>query len=201
MLEDLQNPTSSRRPDRAWRATIYMNAGCSKQGLREAKKRGWPNHTTFPLRGLGRAERETVRGSLRVRDSTSSQAQKPIQSAFGWETGERPQRLRTPIQNEFGWGMCMMVVGCGFCPCRRCRGRRRARGAQGGEPPVTGCGKVLPSGCFQGLRLARSRRRVDEGGAGSSLWEQDRDKIEIAIAGSSALGRGKTRIKPGSVGL
>jgi len=97
--------------------------------------------------------------------------------------------------------MCMKAVGRRFCPCRRCRGRRRARGAQGGEPPVIGCGKVFPGGCVQGLRLVRSRRLVDEGGAGSSLWEQDRDKTEIAIAGSSAFGRGKTRIKPGSVGL
>ena len=105
MLEDFRNPTSSRRRDRAWRSTIYRNAGCSKKALREAKKRGWPNHTTFPLRGLGRAARETVRGSFRVRDSTSGQAQKPIQSAFGWETGGRPERPKTPIQNEFGWGM------------------------------------------------------------------------------------------------
>jgi len=35
----------------------------------------------------------------------------------------------------------------------------------------------------------------------SALWEQNRDKTGIAIAGSSALGRGKTRIKPGSAGL
>jgi len=60
LLEDFQNPTSSRRRDRAWRATIDRNGGYSYQGLREAKERGWPNHTAFPLRGLGRAGEDTV---------------------------------------------------------------------------------------------------------------------------------------------
>jgi len=53
----------------------------------------------------GEQKKKQFRGSLRVRGSASGQAQKPIQSEFGWETGGRPQRPKTPIQNAFGWGM------------------------------------------------------------------------------------------------
>jgi len=53
----------------------------------------------------GEQEKKQFRGSLRVRGSASGQAQQPIQSEFGWETGGRPQRPKSPIQNAFGWGM------------------------------------------------------------------------------------------------
>jgi len=59
----------------------------------------------------GEQEKKQFRGSLRVQGSASGQAQKPIHSAFGWETGGRPERPKAPIQNEFGWGMGLDGIG------------------------------------------------------------------------------------------
>ena len=53
----------------------------------------------------GEQGKERFCGSLRVRGSASGQAQKPIQSPLGWETGRRSQHPKTPIQNAFGWWM------------------------------------------------------------------------------------------------
>ena len=50
-------------------------------------------------------EKKRFCGSFRLQGPAPGDAQKPIQSEFGWEMGRRPQPLTSPIQNAFGWGM------------------------------------------------------------------------------------------------
>jgi len=77
-----------------------VSRACVRQRIEDG-----PSTKRFRSVVSGEQEKKQFHGSLRMRDSTSGQVQKPIQSAFGWETGGRPQRPKTPIQNEFGWGM------------------------------------------------------------------------------------------------
>ena len=77
-----------------------VSRACGRQKIEDG-----PSTRRFLSVVSGEQEEKQFRGSLRTRDSTSGQAQKHIQSAFGWETGGRPQRPKTPIQNEFGLGI------------------------------------------------------------------------------------------------
>ena len=85
---------------RSTRTGATVSRACGRQ-----RNEGGPITRRFRSAVSGERAKKQLRGSLRVRGSASGQAQKPIQSAFGWETGGRPERPKTPIQNEFGWGM------------------------------------------------------------------------------------------------